>query len=418
MKIVPLEQPIQAVVDIPGSKSYTNRALVMAAMTKNTVTIHNPLNSDDIDAMVDCLTTLGIKVERTENEIKVIGSVEDVKDQEYILNARLSGTTIRFILALCCIVPGVKALRGEEHLNKRPIGELVEGLRQLGAEIEYLGEEGFPPLKIKSSHLNPGTTKLNGDISSQYFSALLMIAPLVGELNVEVIGDQISKPYIDMTIDTMEKFGVKVENLNYQSYVIKDSQSYSIHEYTVEGDFSAAGYFLAIATLTESEITLKNLNPNSKQADREFLDILMEMGTEVEKHSDGITVKGHGVKSLTVNMEGCPDQVQTLAVLAAFADGVTKIDGVRSLRVKETERVKALETELAKMGIKTESTHDTLTIYGGTPKPATIDTYHDHRMAMAFAVAGTKLNGMEINNPEVVSKTFPEFWKKLEQVCH
>jgi len=412
LQIRPLKNAVTETINIPGSKSYTNRSLILAALTKGTVILNNPLFSDDTNYLIDCLKVLGIKLIVSKNNIKVSGDISQIKEKKYDLNAQLSGTTIRFMLALSCIIPGVKKIYGEEGLNKRPIKELVEGLRQLGAEIEYLEKEEFPPLLVKSSKLKEGVTKLKGDISSQYFSAILMIAPIIGGVTIQVLGKQISKPYIDMTIDTMEKFGVKVVNHN-KKYLIKDGQKYLAKNYLVEGDYSSAGYFFAIAALTKSKITVKNLNSKSKQADTRFLKILEEMGAKVIKGKDQITIIGHGVKPVKVNMEDFPDQVQTLAVLASFAKGETIIDGIKSLRVKETERVKALQTELSKMGIRTESSENRLVIYGGNPRGVIIDTYNDHRMAMSFAIAGAKLGGVIIKNTEVVSKTFPDFWKIL-----
>lgn len=416
IELKPLSSPVKAAISIPGSKSYTNRALLMSTLSQGPVWIGNPLFSEDTLAMINCLKKLGIEIEEGSDELIVKGSIENIKDGVYDLDCKISGTTIRFLTALCCVIPGTKKLYGEDGLNKRPIGELVNGLRQLGAQIEYLDKSGFPPLLIKSSNLNSGVTKLAGDISSQYFSALLIISPLINGLTIEVIGNQISKPYIEMTIDMMKLFGVHVENENFKKYQVSPNQRYAISAYTVEGDFSSAGYFFALATLTGSELILKNLNPYSKQADRHFLEILKKMGTEFKSNDLSLIVKGHGVMPIEVDMEDCPDQVQTLAVLTSFAKGKTVISGVRSLRIKETERVKALEHELFKMGIKTSSTKNELIIYGGDPKSATIDTYGDHRMAMSFAVAGAKLTGMKINNPEVVSKTFPDFWQNLEKI--
>lgn len=415
IQIVPSDN-IAGVVDIPGSKSYTNRALIIASLIPGEVIIMKPLESDDTKAMINCLKELGIKIEEKTGEIKVIGDIGDIKDKAYKLIAGLSGTTIRFLLALSCIVPGKKIITGEASLNRRPIGELAGALKDLGAEIEYLEKPGFPPLMVKSSKLNLKKTILHGDISSQFFSALMMIAPNLNGLEIEVIGKQISKPYIDMTIDLMDYFGVKVINENYKKYIIKPEQKYIRKDYTVEGDFSSTGYFLAIAALTKSELVLKNLNSNSKQADRNFLEITKQLGTEIKFHGNDLYVTGNGVKPLDIDMENCPDQVQTLAVLLAFAKGKSTITGVRSLRIKETERVLALQNELLKMGIKTESTIDSLTIYGGNPKPAEIDTYNDHRMAMSFAVAGTVVDGIVINDSEVVTKTFPQFWEKLKKI--
>jgi len=423
--IQPLLKPIVAEVSIPGSKSYTNRALLLAALTGGKVTIKNPLVSDDTHAMINCLRELGVRcyfksdVPEEQDSARQAGSlvvdadIRAVTDGEYHLNANLSGTAIRFILALAAIVPGVKIVRGRGRLNERPIAHLVEALEQLGAKIEYVDKKGYPPVKVLSSKLVPGTVAMKGTVSSQFLSALLMVAPLVGELRIDVSGEQISKPYIDMTIEAMRAFGVSVENDSYKHYVVPSGQTYRSTEYAVEGDVSSASYFFAIAALTGSTITVENINPKTAQADIRFLKILEEMGNEITYGNNAITITGHGVKAVSVDMQDCPDQAQTLAVLAAFAKGTTTMKGVQSLRVKETERVSAVETELGKMGIRTESTMDTLIVHGGSPKAARIDTYGDHRMAMAFAVAATRLPGMEISDPDVVSKTFPRFWKTL-----
>lgn len=410
--IYPLEKPVTKDVTMPGSKSYTNRALLLATLTKNPVTIKNPLFSDDTMAMIDCLQTLGIKIEVKDNTIAVLGSIYDVDITPHTLNAKISGTTIRFMLALATLLPGKTILDGDEGLQKRPIANLIDGLQQLGAKISYIGTPNHPPLAVEPAKILSREVLLKGNISSQYTSAMLMIAPLIGGLQIKIIGDQTSKPYIDMTIDSMKQFGVEVTNEQYQMYHVPEGE-YKQHEYVVEGDYSSAGYFFAIAALTKSTITVHNLNPESAQADRKFLDILAEMGNQITYGKDFVTVKGNGVSSLAVTMEACPDQVQTLAVLAAFAKGTTKISGIRSLRVKETERVVALQNELQKMGIQSDATDNTIAIYGGTPTPAFINTYGDHRMAMAFAVAGTKLPGMQIENPSVVNKTFPSFWDTL-----
>lgn len=398
IQLTPLSKPIKATISIPSSKSYTLRALFIAAMCDSPVKIINPLISDDTKAMSGCLKTLAIK------------------KRAYNLDAHLSGATIRFILALSTLMPGTKTIYGKGGLNKRPIGELVSALNQLGAKIEYLGKIGYPPVKILPSKLHPGTVKIKGSVSSQYLSALLMVAPLVGKITIKVKGKQVSKPYIDMTIDIMKHFGVEVSNKNYQKFQVYPNQTYHAKEYRVEGDVSSASYFLAIAALTKSTITLKNINPKSKQADMAFAKILEEMGNEILYGKNQITIIGKGVKPVSVDMEDCPDQIQTLAVLAVFAKGVTSISGISNLRIKETDRVFAIRQELKKMGIKTTVTKNTLTIYGGKPQTARIETYGDHRMAMAFAVAGAKLAGMEILNPEVVNKTFPFFWELLNKI--
>jgi len=366
--------------------------------------------------MISCLQGLGIQINRTLGNIDVMNSFEDVISGTYDLDARLSGTTIRFILALSCMVPGIKTVHGRGRLNERPIKDLVDALREMGAVIEYTEKLGFPPLLVSSEKLQSTPVHMSGAVSSQYFSALLMIAPLIGGITIEVLGEQISQSYIDVTIDMMREWGVSVVNQEYKNYIVPEG-TYQMSKYLVEGDYSAAGYFAGIATLTHSQVTLRNIKKNSHQGDKEFLHILEQMGSVVDYFDDSIRVKGNGVKPIDVNMERCPDQAQTLAVLSAFAEGTTRITGVRSLRVKETERVQAVQQELAKMGIRTESPdEDTLIIFGGTPKPATIKTYGDHRMAMSFAQAGARIPGMCIQNPEVVDKTFPEFWEKVRSL--
>jgi 3-phosphoshikimate 1-carboxyvinyltransferase len=416
VKLSPLKKPATKKIEIPGSKSYTNRALLMAALTKNSVTIINPLISDDTHAMIACLKKLGIAVEVKNKSIVVSGSFHDIKNQTFDLNTNLAATAIRFLLPLLCIIPGNKTLKGEEGLNKRPIGELVNGLRQLGAEIEYLEKEGFPPLKITSSKLQSKTVHLKGDVSSQFFSSLFMIAPVIDGLTIQVDGKQISKPYIDMTIDSLKQFGITVENKEYKIYHVAPGQKYNRRTYTVEGDFSSAGYFFAIAALTKSTITVKNLNPNSMQADKKLLSVLERMGNVITYNKDQITIVGKGVKPVNLDMIDFPDQAQTIAVLEAFAKGKSILTGLESLHVKETDRLKATEKELQKMKIETQSSFDTLTIYGNKPTATIIDTYGDQRTAMSFAVAGAEIPGMIINDPDVVNKTFPKFWDKLKEI--
>lgn len=412
-----LQQPVVATIEMPGSKSYTNRALVMAALTKGPVILDHPLYSEDTEVMIACLRTLGLRIEVSPEQVIVYDDISVIQNKSYELFAKDSGTTLRFLLALLCLTPGTKVLKGSTRLNERPIKDLVNALRQLGTKVGYLIEEGQPPLKIfPDSLVAQQDIKINASMSSQFLSALLMIAPLLNGLTIHLEGDPVSKPYIDMTIHAMREWGINVLQREEGIYHIPAGQHYQKGRYAIEGDYSSAGYFLAIAALTQSRITLKNLNPESAQADRKFLEILMRMGNKIETKDNELTIMGKQILPLSLDMEECPDQVQTMAVLAAFAKGVTRISGVRSLRVKETERVQALKNELAKMGIKTEDTHDTLTIYGGNPRPAEIDTYGDHRMAMAFAVAGTRLPGMKIQHPEVVNKTFPTFWEKLRSL--
>lgn len=402
-------------ISIPGSKSITNRALIMAALTEGAVSLKNPLYSDDTNAMIGCLKTLGMEITEEKEQIIVHNDIRAIKNENFHLFASDSGTTARFLLALLAIVPGVKILTGNKRLNERPIKDLIDSLRGVGACIEYCEKEDELPLKISSSSLTANFITLRGDISSQFCSSLLMIAPYLSNgLTLELSTPLISKSYVDMTIRCMQDFGVKVFS-NKNSYFVPPSP-YKKKEYVIEGDYSSASYFFAISALTKTSLTIENLSYTSVQPDRQFLKILEKMGSLITYEENKIHIQGNGVKALDVDMEECPDQVMTVAVLAAFAKGVTTIKGVRSLRTKECERVFAIKNELQKMNIKTEDTFDTLTIYGGNPNPAEIETYNDHRIAMSFAVASRQIEGMVIQNPEVVDKTFPTFWEHLKSL--
>lgn len=407
---------IQGNVSIPGSKSYTNRALLLAALSDKKISITGSLMSDDTEAMLSCLTALGISLETKDGVIIVHGSYRDVTAKEYRLNARLSGTTIRFLLPMLAFTPGTKFLTGDAGLNKRPIQDLVNALKSIGADIRYDGVEGYPPLCITGvSRPQNATCSVKGDTSSQYLSALLMTAPVCGGFAVRIDGDLVSKPYVDMTLDTMKKFGVSTA-YDAESKTYHAQGAYSAETYHIEGDYSSAGYFFALAGLMRATLTVENLAQESLQPDRKILDVLQAMGARVTSTDTAVTVMGAGIVPMEIDMLEFPDQAQTLAVIAAFARGKTVLKNIQSLRVKETERVKALETELGKMGIRTESTADTLTVYGGSPHPARITTYGDHRMAMSFAVAGAAIRGLEIEHPEVVEKTFPQFFNAMTQV--
>lgn len=417
LEIVPLKNPVNAEVQIPGSLSYSIRALNLAAMTEGPVTIKNMLFSDDTEAMMNALQTLGIQLERNKSSVTVTGSIKDVINKEYTIDINISGRTARSILGLLCIVPGTKTVTCGEGFKKRPVGELVTGLRQLGAKIDYLENEDVLPVKIYPAKLQPGSVSMKGTISSQFFSSIMMIAPHIGEITINVEGEQTSKSFIDVTIETMQAFGAVVENNNYQSYTIPAGQQYSATEFTVEADAIAAGYFWGIAAITGSTVKVLHLPPDSKQGDTSFVDVLEKMGCSIEKNSgeNWISVTGpEKLKAVSVNMNSMPDSAQTLAVISSFAEGISHITGLDNLRIKETDRIQAPENELKKMGISVSSTDTSMTIDGGLPHGVDIDTYGDHRMAMSFAVAGTKIPGIKINNPQVVSKSFPDFWEKLE----
>ncbi len=415
--INPLTKPIEVKVKVPGSKSFTNRALVVAALANGVTTLSGVADANDSRLLIKLLDRLGVEIVEHDSVIEVRGNGGKFDEFNGVLNVEDAGTVMRFMTALCCLVPGEITLEGSERMNQRPIKELVNGLTRLGAEITYTLTDGFPPIKITGGTIIGGPVRINGSISSQFISALLMIAPLLSrdiEMNIE--GEQVSEPYIDMTISVIKEFGLAVEK-SPKYYSISANQEYKACKYEVEGDASSASYLFAIAVLSQSKVEVTNVTGKSLQSDMRFVDILQQMGCTVSKSKSSITVTGPKVlKAVEVNMQDMPDTAQTLAVLAAFAQGETIIKGLKTLQHKETKRITALETELTKMGVECKAGADFIKIKGGNPKGAFINTYNDHRMAMAFAVAGVILSGMSIESPQVVKKSFPAFWTTLQSM--
>ena len=413
----PVAKPVNSEVRVPGSKSFTNRALVIAALAEGTTAIHGASDSNDSSVMIELLEQLGVGIEVNGENIKVKGIGGKFKSFKGELDVEDAGTVMRFMTALCCLVPGEIVLKGSERMHQRPIKELVDGLKQLGADISYMRVEGYPPLKIKGGTIRGGKVTVSGSISSQFVSAMLMISPLLEkDTEINIKDEQVSEPYIDMTINAMQEFGVKVEKKG-NLYTVNADQSYEATTYNVEGDASSASYLFAIAAVTNGKVMVTNISKNSLQSDAHFVDILGLMGCKVTETDSYIEVIGTGkLNAVNVNMQDMPDIAQTLAVVAAFAKGETIITGLKTLQLKESKRITALQTELAKMGIECEAGNDFIKIRGGNPKGAFINTYNDHRMAMSFAVAGARVEGVIIESPEVVKKSFPTFWTTLQSM--
>jgi 3-phosphoshikimate 1-carboxyvinyltransferase len=405
-------------IKIPGSKSYTNRALVIASLANGKTTLNNPLYSDDTKYMIKSLEKLGVKFEKQNESLIVYGTGGKFNTSENLeLFCGIAGTTSRFLTGLAILSNDSIIINGEGKILERPIGELVEGLRQIGANIEYSGKEGSLPIRCNGKNLNSNEIAISGKISSQYFTALLMVAPLLKNgLKIKVLDEQVSKSYIDMTCDIMKQFGINVINNDYKEYIVKPSQYKSI-EYNIEGDWSSASYFCCIGALHDGSLEISNVNNNSVQGDKEFTKLIERVGGIIEYKNNSIIVKKGEIKPINVNMELMPDTAMSLGVLLSFANGNSKITGLSTLKDKETNRLISLHNELEKLSIESEIGSDFIIIKGGKPKAmCEVDTYNDHRMAMSFAIAGTKIDGIIIKNPEVVNKSFPEFWDFLEKL--
>ena len=416
-------QPIQKIngeVNLPGSKSVSNRALLLAALAKGTTTLTNLLDSDDIRHMLNALTKLGVSyqlsADKTECVVEGLGKpfAVDALTELFLGNA---GTAMRPLAASLTLGGGDYILTGEPRMKERPIGHLVDALRQAGAQIEYLENENYPPLKIIGTGLNGGKVAIDGSISSQFLTAFLMSAPLAkDEVTIEIIGELVSKPYIDITLNIMQQFGVEVENRDYKQFVIQPGQQYvSPGSFLVEGDASSASYFLAAAAIKGGEVKVTGIGKNSIQGDVQFADALEKMGAEIEWGDDYVIARKGELKAVDLDFNHIPDAAMTIATTALFAEGTTAIRNVYNWRVKETDRLAAMATELRKVGAIVEEGHDYIII---TPPEklvhAAIDTYDDHRMAMCFSLVALSDTPVTINDPKCTSKTFPDYFDRLK----
>jgi 3-phosphoshikimate 1-carboxyvinyltransferase len=413
---------INGEVFLPGSKSLSNRALLIAALAHGTTKITNLLVSDDIKYMLSALKTLGIQytLSACGTECTVVGNngffCTDKPLELYLGNA---GTAMRPLCAALAASEGEFILTGEPRMKERPIGHLVEALAQLDADIAYLESKDYPPVKIKGKALTGKTVKIDGSISSQFLTAILIVAPLLQtDTSIEIAGELVSKPYIDITLDIMAKFGVKVKNNNYQSFTVKGQQSYQgLEKYMVEGDASSASYFLAAGAIKGGEVTVHGVGQSSVQGDKHFADVLEKMGAEVIWQDESITVIGKPLKAVDMDMNHIPDAAMTIATTALFAKGTTTISNIYNWRVKETDRLSAMATELRKVGATVIEGEDYISI---TPpaafKHAEIDTYNDHRVAMCFSLVALSDMPVTINDPKCTAKTFPDYFDKLSQV--
>ena len=422
LPLSPVSGPVHASVRLPGSKSITNRALLLAALADGENLLRAPLHSEDTFYMAQALRALGVSVEETpERDFHVTGRGGAFGAPKGPLFIGNSGTTVRFLTAAACLTPpGVEViLDGVARMRERPIRDLVGALLTLGAEAECLNGHGCPPVRVRGGDLSGGRCRLRGDISSQFLTALLQVAPYAqADVEIEIIGDLVSKPYVDITQAVMASFGVGLENDGCRFLRVQSGQRYGGREYVVEADASNASYFLAAAAVTGGTVTLENLGASSIQGDIKFVDVLERMGCTVTHGVRTLTLTGpERLQGIEADMEAIPDTAQTLAVAAAFADGPSHLTHLASLRVKETDRVRAVARELPKLGVQVEEGHDDWIIRppaGGNYTPAAINTYDDHRMAMSFAVAGLRVPNVVIVNPGCVAKTFPDFWARWE----
>ena len=420
LPIQPLDRPIDAVAEVPGSKSYTNRALIVAAMAEGTSVLRHALRSEDTEHMADSLRRLGIRVDEPEpDSFRVEGQGGRIPASSAELFVGNAGTATRFLTAFLGLGHGSYLVDGIERMRKRPIQPLLDALQALGVDAVSVNGTGCPPVRVTANGVVGGEIRMPGDQSSQYFSALLQIGPLTqGGLVIHVEREMVSKPYIDLTADVMAAFGATMErDPDYRLLRVPGGQKYTGREYVVEPDASNASYFFGAAAVTGGRVRVPHLGRGSKQGDLQLLYALEQMGCGVIRGDDFIEVQGpERLRAIQVDANAYSDMAQTLYALAPFADGVTEVRNVEHSRLQECDRIGASATELRRLGQDVEEFPDGLRITPRPVTPAIVQTYNDHRMAMAFALVGLKSPGVVIADPGCTRKTFPDYWQRLERL--
>lgn len=423
IEIPPVQSPIRGTIRPPGSKSISNRAMILAALADGTTTLTGLLDSQDTRVMVESLRRLGFDVDQDVDgcSCAVNGLGGRIPASRADLWLENSGTSIRFLTSLCALGSGAYRLDGVERMRQRPIGDLVRSLQTLGANLRFeMPGSDCPPIVVDgtASRLQGGSTSIHGDISSQFLSSLLMAAPACRDaVQVKMDGELVSKPYITMTLQMMRAFGAQIDFPDDLSEFRIQPRPYRSCSYDIEPDASAASYFFGAAAITGGTVTVTGLSRDALQGDVGFAAVLEQMGCEISWGSDRITVTGRDLHGIDIDMNAISDTAQTLSTVAVFADSPTTIRNVGHMRHKETDRVSAVVTELRRVGIRADEHEDGLTIYPGVLQAAEIQTYDDHRMAMSFSLLGLRVPGIRILDPGCTAKTYPKYFEDLAALC-
>ncbi len=400
-------------IQVPGSKSISHRMLICAALASGTSTISNSLKSEDLSLTAQTLTAMGAKIkEISDNMVEVTGFNGKPKPHAPPIYLGNSGTSMRLLAGIAALGSSPYTLTGDKRMCQRPMNELLDALKRINISASSQNPGGTPPVTIEGGNRQGGNTLIDCSKSSQYLSALLMAGALFEQgLVIDLTGPPVSVPYIDLTLDVMKQFKVTACRISETAYQVPGNQTYVPGSYVVEPDLSNAGYFWAIGAITGKEIGVANIRPDSFQGDLAQVKILEKMGCRVNTRDGIISVKGRDLCGVDVDMSDTPDAVPAIAVVAAFANGTTRIRNIAHLRVKECDRIDAMASQLTKMGIQVNQEQDSMEIIGGVPRGASIETFNDHRIAMSFSVAGLRVAGMEIENPTCVQKSFPTYWQ-------
>ena len=415
LPLFPVVRPISGHIRPPGSKSLTNRALIVAALAEGTSRLTGVLDSTDTQVMIESLRRLGIVLRHDADNciVEIEGCSGTLPAREAKLYVENSGTSIRFLTALCATGSGRFELDGNSRMRERPIQDLVDTLNTLGVQTRCVLGTDCPPLEVISSGLPGGTATIDGSVSSQYLSGLLMSAVAAREpIELVTSTELVSKPYVEMTLGVMARFDVDIERPDASRFRI-NPQRYRSTNFEIEPDASAASYFFAAAAISGGEVTVEGLSRSALQGDVNFVDALEQMGCELVENTNSLTVRGGVLRGIDIDMNAISDTAQTLAIVAVFADGPTTMRNIGHVRFKETDRIAAVATELKRAGIVVETTEDSLTVHPGPVQPAVIQTYDDHRMAMSFALLGLRADGIQIADPGCTAKTYPRYFEDL-----
>lgn len=412
---------IGGTISAPPSKSYTHRAIILGSLAKGETVIDNYLASDDTTHTINVCRALGVDIHGGNKRLEITGTGGQFPNQTGPIKVFVgnSGSTIRMMAAVAALAPGITIFDGDKRLRERPVGDLISALQSLGVKVRSLERDGYPPIEIVGGRIEGGEVSASGRESSQHISSLIMVAPYADSpVTVKLIDQLHSSPYVDITIDAMRQFGIEVENNFFKKFVVKNNQRYTGRYYRVEGDYSSAAYFFAAAAIGKGFMIINNLEANSVQGDRYFLEILSRMGCQVNYDGGQVRVtRRDELIGVTMDMGDCPDIAQPLAIVAAYAKGKTKITNIGHLRLKESDRIADTVLELRKMGIEVEVAEDAMTVTGGRPKGATIDSHNDHRMTMSFAIAALFAEGETvINGAESVAKSYPSFFEDFKSL--
>ncbi|MBW1795047.1 MAG: 3-phosphoshikimate 1-carboxyvinyltransferase [Deltaproteobacteria bacterium] len=417
-QIKPIKR-INTVIRVPGSKSYTQRALITSALASGRSIIRDALISEDTEYLIEALRSLGANITQERNELVVVGTGGKLVTPSSALYLGNNGTGLRLLTGTVSLGHGTFVLDGNARMRQRPIQPLLDALKNIGSNAVCIEENGCPPVEVHAAGIAGGKTALAGGLSSQYLSSLLLAAPYARrDTEIEVLGSLPSRPYVEMTLDVMARFGVEVSVTEGKSFLVKARQKYRPTEYVVEGDVSSATYFMAAAAICGGTVRIPNIKGGSVQGDLRFADILETVGCKVSASRKGLEITGplSNHADLSFDLHDVPDMVPALAIVCAFRKGKTILKNIGHLRIKESDRIAALTHELQKIGARAEEKADEMLVQGIPTHGAEIDCYSDHRIAMSFAIAGLAIEGISIKDPACVKKSFPDFWEKLESL--